>query len=120
MWVDRFIDALRSLRTLFFIVGLGVGWWLFSDHQDRDILYVTVHNTDSVMLDSVRFEFGFGLTQSNILLLQINPGEQRLVALNHPLHKGYNVEARFADGEVREFCANRNYPDREQPLALQR
>ena len=33
MWIDRFIDALRSLRTLFFIVGLGVGWLLFADHQ---------------------------------------------------------------------------------------
>ena len=120
MWADRFIDALRSLRTLFFILGLGVGWLIFADHQDNDILYVTVHNTDTVMLESVRFEFGFGLTQSNILILQVKPGEQRLVALNHPLHKGYNVEARFFGGEVREFCANRSYPDRKQPLVLQR
>jgi hypothetical protein len=120
MWIDRFIDALRSLRTLFFIVGLGVGWLLFADHQEADILYVTVHNTDSVMLESVRFEFGFGLTQSNILVVQINPGEKRIVALNHPLNKGYNVEARFAGGEVRSFCANRTYPNRRQPLPLQR
>lgn len=120
MWVDRFTDALRSLKTLFFILGLALGWLLFADHQDADILYVTVHNTDSVMLESVRFEFGFGLTQSNILVLQVKPGERRLVALNHPLHKGYNVEARFADGEVRSFCANRTYPERQQPLALQR
>lgn len=120
MWVDRFIDALRSLRTLFFILGLGLGWLIFADHQDADILYVTVHNTDSVMLESARFEFGFGLSQSNILLVQIKPGEQRLVALNHPLQKGYNVEARFAGGEVRSFCANRTYPDRHQPLRLQR
>lgn len=120
MWLDRFIDALRSLRTVFFIVGLALGWFLFADHQEQDILYVTVHNTDDVMLDSVRFEFGFGLTQSDILILQVQPGEKRLVALNHPLNKGYNVEARFADGEVRAFCANRNYPHRQQPLALQR
>lgn len=120
MWIDRFIDTLRSLRTLFFIVGLAVGWLLFADHQEADILYVTVHNTDSVMLESVRFEFGFGLTQSNILIVQIKPGEKRLVALNHPLQKGYNVEVRFAGGEVRSFCANRNYPDRHQPLPLQR
>jgi len=120
MWLDRFIDALRSLRTLFFILGLGLGWLLFADHQDTDILYVMVHNTDDVMLESVRFEFGFGLTQSNILLLQIKPGEQRLVALNHPLHKGYDVEARFTGGEVRSFCANRTYPKRQQSLALHR
>jgi hypothetical protein len=120
MWLDRFIDALRSLRILFFIAGLGFGWLLFADQQEADILYVTVHNTDSVMLESVRFEFGFGLTQSNILLLQIKPDEQRLVALNHPLNKGYNVEARFAGGEVRSFCANRTYPERQQPLVLQR
>ncbi len=120
MWIDGFIDALRSLRTLFFIIGLALGWLLFADHQETEIIYVTVHNTDKVMIESVRFEFGFGLTQSNILLLQIKPGEQRLVALNHPLHKGYNVEARFADGEVRSFCANRTYPDRHQPLVLQR
>lgn len=120
MWIDGFIDALRSLRTLFFIIGLALGWLLFADHQEPEIIYVTVHNTDKVMIESVRFEFGFGLTQSNILLLQIKPGEQRLVALNHPLHKGYNVEARFADGEVRSFCANRTYPDRHQPLVLQR
>lgn len=120
MWIDGFIDALRSLRTLFFIIGLAMGWLLFADHQETEILYVTVHNTDEIMLESVRFEFGFGLTQSNILLLQIQPGEQRLVALNHPLHKGYNVEARFADGEVRSFCANRTYPERQQPLVLQR
>lgn len=120
MWIDGFIDALRSLRTLFFIIGLAMGWLLFADHQETEILYVTVHNTDEIMLESVRFEFGFGLTQSNILLLQIQPGEQRLVALNHPLHRGYNVEARFADGEVRSFCANRTYPERQQPLVLQR
>ncbi|QEY58707.1 hypothetical protein FXF61_05775 [Pseudomonas sp. C27(2019)] len=120
MWIDRLIDALRSLRTLFFILGLAVGWLLFADHQDADILYVTVHNTDSVMLESVRFEFGFGLTQSNILIVQIKPGEKRLVALNHPLNKGYNVEAHFAGGEVRSFCANRTYPERHQPLPLQR
>ena len=120
MWLDRFIDALRSLRTLFFIIGLVLGWLLFANHQDADILYVTVHNTDDVMLESVRFEFGFGLTQSNILILQVKPGEERLVSLNHPLHKGYNVEARFAGGEVRSFCANRTYPDRRQPLMLQR
>ena len=120
MWVDRAIDALRSLRTVFFILGLALGWLLFANHGDADILYVTVHNTDDIMLESVRFEFGFGLTQSDILILQIKPGEKRLVALNHPLNKGYNIEARFADGEVRSFCANRTYPDRQQPLALQR
>ncbi|SRR5690554_5644198 len=120
MWIDRFIDALRSLRTLFFIVGLGAGWLLFADHQEADILYVTIHNTDSVMLESVRFEFGFDLIQSNILVVQIRPGEQRLIALNHPLNKGYNVEARFAGGEVRSFCANRTYPERHQPLPLHR
>lgn len=120
MWLDRFIDALRSARMLFLLLGLGLGWLIFSDHQDADILYVTVHNTDSVMLESVRFEFGFGLTQSNILVLQVKPGEKRLVALNHPLQKGYNVEARFAGGEVRSFCANRTYPDYQQPLPLQR
>ena len=120
MWIDGFIDALRSIRTLFFLIGLTLGWLLFADYQETEILYVTVHNTDEIMLESVRFEFGFGLTQSNILLLQIQPGEQRLVALNHPLHKGYNVEARFADGEVRSFCANRTYPERQQPLVLQR
>lgn len=120
MWLDRCIDAIRSLRTVFFIAGLALGWLLFAEHQDNEILYVTVHNTDEVMLESVRFEFGFGLTQSNILILQVKPGEQRLVALNHPLNKGYNVEAHFADGEVRAFCANRNYPDRHQSLPLQR
>lgn len=120
MWIDRFIDALRSLKTAFFILGLSLGWLIFAEHNSPDILYVKVHNTDTVMLESVRFEFGFGLTQSNILLLQIKPGEQRLVALNHPLNKGYNVEARFADGEVRSFCANRSYPKVQQPLALQR
>lgn len=120
MWTDRFIDALRSFRTVCLIIGLGLGWLLFADHQASDILYVTVHNTDDVMLESVRFEFGFGLTQSNILLLQVKPGERRVVALNHPLHKGYNVEARFAGGEVRSFCANRTYPDHQQPLPLQR
>ena len=120
MWIDRCIDALRSLKTLFLILGLALGWLLFADHQETDILYVTVHNTDSIMLESVRFEFGFGLSQSNILLLQVKPGEQRLVALNHPLNKGYNVEARFADGEVRSFCANRTYPEHHQPVVLHR
>lgn len=120
MCVDRFIDALRSLRTLFFIIGLFAGWLLFADNQDEEILYVTVHNTDDVMLESVRFEFGFGLTQSDILVLQVKPGEKRLVALNHPLQKGYNVEARFVGGEVRSFCANRAYPEKQQPLPLQR
>lgn len=42
MLVDRFIDALRSLRKVFFIAGLGLSWLLFADHEDADTLYVTV------------------------------------------------------------------------------
>lgn len=57
MWVDRCIDALRSLKTAFLMLGLALGWLLFADHQETDILYVTVHNTDSIMLESVRFEY---------------------------------------------------------------
>lgn len=80
------------------------------------ILYtLRYQDTDDVMLESVRFEFGFDLIQSDILVLQIKSGEKRLVVLNPPLQEDYNVEARFSGGEERSFCANRSYPNGQQP-----
>lgn len=117
-WLDRGIDLVRSLHSLFLLAGLTLGWLLFSSAPSPDHVYLTVTNHDELMVESLRMEFGFDHNQSEILSLQLRPGESRLLLLNHPPGRGFNVEVRYANGDTRTFCANRgnNSPQQRLPL----
>ena len=119
-WIDRTIDAIRSPRTAFLLAGVFVGWLVFSPATQPNIMYVTFHNQDDVVINSVRLEFGFDLNQSNLLVLQIKPQESRTIALNHVPGRGFNVEAHYADGQIQHFCANKGVTEQRQNVVLQR
>lgn len=118
--IDRGIDALRSRSILFLLVGLVLGWLLFAKPAAENHLYLELINQDELIIDSIRLEFGFDLNQSNLLTLQLKPNEHRLLALNHPPGKGFNVQVHYSDGQMQSFCANRGILGQQQQLKLER
>lgn len=118
-WIDRAIDAVRSRNMLYLLGGLAFGWLLFSRPLPPDIMLVTFHNQSDILINSVHLEFGFDLNQSDLLVLQIRPGESRTIAINHVPGRGFNTVANYADGTRQSFCANRNVSGQRQSVALQ-
>lgn len=118
--IDRAVDALRSRSTLFLLAGLAAGWLLFSRPVPPGIMLVTFHNQSDMMIHSIHLEFGFDLNQSDLLMLQLRPGESRTIAINHVPGRGFNTEASYADGHVQSFCANRGITGQYQSVVLQR
>lgn len=119
-WLDRLIDALRSRSMLFLMLGLAAGWLLFAPSTPEYRIYLALENADEIVIDSIQMEFGFDVNQSNLVTVQLRPGETRHLVLNHPPGRGFNVEARYSDGQVQSFCANRNIKGHHQSLVLQR
>lgn len=118
--IDRSIDALRSRSMLFLLAGVLLGWFVFAKPAAENHLYVELINQDEILIDSIRMEFGFDLNQSNLLTLQLKPGEHRTLVLNHPAGKGFNVDVHYNNGEVQSFCANRGVLEQSQQLRLKR
>lgn len=119
-WLDRAIDALRSTNTAFLLAGIMAGWLIFSPPAQPDIMYITFHNQSDQLIHSIHLEFGFDLNQSDLLVLQVKPGESRTVALNHRPGLGFNTEVSYADGHLQSFCANKNITGQRQDVVLQR
>jgi hypothetical protein len=119
-WQDRLVDAMRSRGTALFLAGLLLGWVVFADHARDEVLLVTVHNDSGVLIESVRFDFSHALSQSSLFEGQLQPGQRRRVALNHPPAAGFNMTVRYADGVTQEFCANRGVEGRRQEVRLYR
>ncbi len=118
--LDRTIDLLRSRATLFLLTGFALGWLTFMQPQSQEHVFLQVTNHDDIMVESIHLEFGYNHNQSDLLSLQLRPGETRLLLLNHPPGRGFNVEVRYADGQVSSFCANRGVRGSKQTLPLQR
>lgn len=116
--IDRVIDEVRSLKTVYLLAGLLAGWLLFSPPSHPDIMLVTFHNKTDMMINSVHLEFGFDLNQSDLLVLQIKPGESRTIAINHRPGRGFNTEVNYADGTVQSFCANKGIEGQRQDVVL--
>jgi len=114
------VDTLRSRTALMFLVGLLLGWLIFANHSEPQVLMVTVHNDSPVLIESIWFDFSHGHRQSSLYEGQIQPGESRLVALNHPPAAGFNMKVRYGDGVTQEFCANRGIKEWAQEVRLSR
>lgn len=118
--LDQAIDAARSRSMLFLLLGLLIGALAFYQAPSPDHIYLQVTNHDDIMIESIHLEFGYNHNQSDLLSLQLAPGQSRLLLLNHPPGRGFNVEIRYADGQLRTFCANRGNMNPKQHLPLQR
>lgn len=119
-WLDRGIDLLRSRSLLFLLLGLAMGWLLFAETPSDEHLHLKIINHDEIMIESIHLAFGYNHNQSDLLSVQLPPGESRLLLLNHPPGRGFNVVVRYADGQSQEFCANRGNSATRQHLPLQR
>ncbi len=84
------------------------------------VLLVTLINQTSQTVSSITLDFGNPDSQSHLLILRLAPGEQRQIGLNHQPGMGFNVLARYADGQEQNFCANRGLEGWRQQVVLSR
>lgn len=123
-WDETVVDALRAPAAWLFLLGLAVGaalvHWGVEPKPPEGALMVTLHNDSEIAIRAVHFDFGHDLSESSLREGEIGPGERRRVALNHPPGAGFNVEIRYADGHVQEFCANRGVEGWEQEVRVYR
>ncbi|WP_019593517.1 hypothetical protein [Thioalkalivibrio sp. ALM2T] len=123
-WDEIVVDALRAPATWLFALGLALGaglvHWGVETPPVEGALMVTVHNDSDVLIQAIHFDFGHDLSESSIREGQIQPGERRQVALNHVPAAGFNMEIRYADGHVQEFCANRGVDGWAQEVRVYR
>ncbi|WP_038052860.1 hypothetical protein [Thioalkalivibrio sp. ALJ1] len=123
-WDELVVDALRAPATGLFVLGLilgaGLMHWLVESPPPEGALMVTLHNDSDVAIRSVHFDFGHELSESSLREGEIGAGERRRVALNHVPAAGFNVEIRYADGHVQEFCANRGVEGWAQEVRVYR
>lgn len=73
-------------------------------------MYVEIVNDTQKLIPSVIIEHGSAGLQEKIMLLQLNPKESRIIALNHKPGMGFNVAVNYANGEKTEICAGKNKP----------
>ncbi len=85
-----------------------------------DGIVVTFENRSTTPIASITVDYGSADRQGEHLLLRLDAGERRRLALNHPPAAGFNVVVRFADGETIEFCANRGVEARYQQVPITR
>lgn len=98
---------------------LGAGTFYMGSQPDSG-MYVTFKNEDSVMIDSLQLNFGNANGQSDLLLLRLAPGEERLMLLNHDPGMGFNVKVRYSGGDEQEFCAKQYDDQRVTTVSLGR
>lgn len=118
---DKLIDLLRSKTTLALLLGVFLGWLVFSPvfkTTNQEVLYVTFVNNTNQPLTSLTLDFGSVHTQTQLLSLNLPAQASRTLALNHPAGAGFNVIARYANGKVQDFCANRGIKGQHQQVLL--
>ncbi|WP_151670111.1 hypothetical protein [Nitrincola schmidtii] len=103
------------------LIGLILGAGVFYMNSQPDTgMYVTFKNDDNVMIDSLQLNFGNANGQSDLLLLRLAPGEERLVLLNHDPGMGFNVKVHYSGGDEQEFCAKQYDDQRVTTVSLRR
>ena len=71
-------------------------------------MFVELQNDTGATIPSVIIEHGSANLQEKISVVQLQPDESRVVALNHKPGMGFNVAVNFADGEKTEICVGRS------------
>lgn len=76
-------------------------------HTPVKAMYVDIYNKTSEIIPSVVIEHGNLNTQEKIQAIRIEPGEHRILALNHQPKLGFSITANYADGKKSEICAGK-------------
>lgn len=80
--------------------------WYGQQYPGRP-LFVEISNMREQAIPLLKIEHGNDFSQEKILLTQLQPGETRIITLNHEPGKGYSVEAQLADGKKTEACVGK-------------
>ena len=70
-------------------------------------LYVEIVNATDQIIPTVVIEHGTANLQEKILLLQLKPKEERIIALNHLPGVGFNIAVNYVNGEKSEICSGK-------------
>ena len=70
-------------------------------------LFVDLYNGTSSTLDQVLIEHGKIDLQERIQVLQLQPGEHRILALNHAPGRGFNISTTLDSGREISICAGK-------------
>ena len=71
------------------------------------LLYVEVVNSTDQIIPTVVIEHGTANLQEKIILVQLKPKEERIIALNHFPEMGFNIAVNYANGEKTEICSGK-------------
>lgn len=88
-------------------LGIGVTYTWHRLHVPMNPLFVDIYNETDATIPSVVIEHGNINTQEKIQAIQIQPGEHRIIALNHEPMLGFNIQANYANGKQSEVCAGK-------------
>lgn len=89
------------------LFGMGSTYLWHRLHVPMKPIFVDVYNETDQIIPSVVIEHGNINTQEKIQAIQIQPGEHRIIALNHEPMLGFNIAANYADGKQSEICAGK-------------
>lgn len=93
--------ASSSAAALGFYVG---------EETPAQMLSVQLVNTSSRVISRIDIEHGNANTQEKISVMQLAPGNDRVIGLNHEPGMGFSLSVHFADGEHYEMCVGKYVP----------
>lgn len=94
--------------SLVFIAGILFGFYWYALKNPMKPLYVELYNETDSLVPSVIIEHGSDGLQEKITVVQLQPKETRVIALNHKPGMGFNVAVNYANGEKTEICAGKS------------
>jgi len=93
---------------LFLLLGIAISSFWHSLQNPMKPLYVELVNDTEKLIPSVIIEHGSAGLQEKISVVQLQPKERRLIALNHKPGMGFNVAVNYANGEKTEICGGKS------------
>lgn len=90
------------------VVGFLAGRTWYQAYSPIRPMFVELANATSELLPSIVIEHGNSLLQEKIVIVQLQVGEKRIIALNHEPGLGFNVKVNYADGRSTEICSGRS------------
>lgn len=99
---------LSLFAILLVLLGIAISSFWFSLKNPMRPLYVEILNDTDKLIPSVIIEHGSADLQEKISIVQLQPKESRIIALNHKPGMGFNVAANFMNGEQTEICGGKS------------
>lgn len=106
MQISKKIVVIISFALL--LLGIAMSSFWHGLYNPMKPLYVELVNGTEALIPSVIIEHGSGGLQEKITVVQLNPKESRVLALNHKPGMGFNVLVNFADGTQTEICGGKS------------